>query len=120
MLKYSVQITIFYGYRMLDIKKRKNIKVESKAIDKELEKLKEELFADIVSVESVESIKTSRKRREPKYSMVVEAIKLVAKMSRNAYRLNLEKVFQLENYSKLYRKRRVHWLEGSIQYLIDI
>jgi hypothetical protein len=91
---------------MSEIKKRKDIKLESKAIDKDLEKLKEELFADIVSVESVESIKTSRKGREPKYSMVVEAIKLVAKMSRNAYRLNLEKVFQLENYSELDMKER--------------
>ncbi len=63
---------------MSEINKRKNIKVESKAIDKELEKLKKELFADIVSVESVESIKTRRKRREPKYSMVAEAIKLVS------------------------------------------
>jgi hypothetical protein len=88
---------------MSEIKKRKDIKLESKATDKELEKLKEEIFAGIVSVES---IKTMRKGREPKYSMLAAAIKIVAKMSRNAYRLNLEKVFKLENYSKLEPKEK--------------
>src|SRR3990170_7004481 len=103
MLKYSVQRIVSYGFGMSEIKKRKDIKLESKATDKELEKLKEELFADIVSVES---IKTMRKGTEPKYSMLVETIKIVAKMSRNAYKLNLEKVFQLENYSKLELKEK--------------
>jgi hypothetical protein len=103
MLKYSVQRMVSYEFGMSEIKKRKDIKLESKAIDKELEKLKEELFADIVPVES---IKTMRKRAEPKYSMLVEAIKVVAKMSRNAYKLNLEKVLQLENYSKLDLKEK--------------
>ena len=92
---------------MSEKKKRKEIKLESKVTenvtDKELKTLKEELFADIVSVES---IKTGRKGREPKYSKLAAAIKIVAKMSRNAYRLNLEKVFQLENYSKLNMKER--------------
>jgi hypothetical protein len=96
---------------MSEIKKRKEIKLESKVTDKvtenvtdkELKTLKEELFADIVSVES---IKTGRKGREPKYSKLAVAIKIVAKMSRNAYRLNLEKVFQLENYNKLDLKER--------------
>jgi hypothetical protein len=100
---------------MPEIKKRKEIKLESNTTDdttdkvtdnvtdKELNILKEELFADIVSVES---IKTRRKGREPKYSKLAAAIKIVAKMSRNAYRLNLEKVFQLENYSKLDLKER--------------
>src|SRR4030067_2026509 len=87
---------------MSELKKKKEIKLESKVTenvtDKELKTLKEELFADIVSVES---IKTGRKGREPKYSKLAAAIKIVAKMSRNAYRLNLEKVFQLENYSNL-------------------
>ena len=92
---------------MSEKNKRKEIKPESKVTenvtDKELKTLKEELFADIVSVES---IKTGRKGREPKYSNLAAAIKIVAKMSRNAYRLNLEKVFQLENYSKLNLKER--------------
>ena len=88
---------------MSEIKKRKDINLESKATDKELETLKEELFADIVSVES---IKTMSKGREPKYSNLATAIKIVAKMPRNAYRLNLEKVFQLENYSKLDQKEK--------------
>jgi hypothetical protein len=100
---------------MPEIKKRKEIKLESNTTDnatnkvvdnvtdKELNILKEELFADIVSVES---IKTGRKGREPKYRKLAAAIKIVAKMSRNAYRLNLEKVFQLENYSKLDLKER--------------
>jgi hypothetical protein len=103
MLKYSVQRMVSYEFGMSEIKKRKDIKLESKATDKELEKLKEELFADIISVES---IKTMRKGTEPKYSMLVEAIKIVAKMSRNAYKLNLEKVLQLENYSKLELKEK--------------
>jgi hypothetical protein len=100
---------------MPEIKKRKEIKLESNTTDnttnkvvdnvtdKELNILKEELFADIVSVES---IKAGRKGREPKYRKLAAAIKIVAKMSRNAYRLNLEKVFQLENYSKLDLKER--------------
>jgi hypothetical protein len=66
--------------------------------DKDLNKLNEELFDDVVSVES---IKNERKGREPKYSKLEAAIKIVAKMSRNAYKLNLEKVFQLDNYSNL-------------------
>jgi hypothetical protein len=99
---------------MPETKKRKEIKSESNTTnntnnikynttDKELKTLNEELFTDIVSVES---IKTSRKGREPKYSKLAIAIKTAAKMSRNAYRLNLEKVFQLENYSKLDLKER--------------
>ena len=92
---------------MPETKKRKEINIESKVTenvtDKELETLKEDLFSDIVSVES---IKTERKGREPKYSKLAAAIKIVAKMSRNAYRLNLEKVLQLENYSKLDLKER--------------
>ena len=92
---------------MPEIKKKKEKKMESKVTenvtDKELETLKEDLFSDIVSVES---IKTGRKGREPKYSKLAAAIKIVAKMSRNAYRLNLEKVLQLENYSKLDLKER--------------
>jgi len=92
---------------MPETKNRKEIKIESKVTenftDKELETLKKDLFSDIVSVES---IKTGRKGREPKYSKLAAAIKIVAKMSRNAYRLNLEKVFQLENYSKLDLKER--------------
>jgi hypothetical protein len=88
---------------MSEIKKRKDIEPASKATDKEIERLKKELFADIVSVES---IKTKGKGKEPKYSMLSEAIKIVAKMSRNAYKLNLEKVFQLENYSKLELKEK--------------
>lgn len=61
---------------MSETKKRKEIKSESyttnntnnikdNAADEELKTLNEELFADIVSVES---IKNSRKGREPKYS----------------------------------------------------
>jgi len=92
---------------MPETKKREEKKIESKVTenvtDKELETLKEDLFSDIVSVES---IKTGRKGREPKYAKLAAAIKIVAKMSRNAYRLNLEKVFQLENYSKLDLKER--------------
>ena len=92
---------------MPETKKRKEKKIESKVTenvtDKELETLKKDLFSDIVSVES---IKTGRKGREPKYSKLAAAIKIVAKMPRNAYRLNLEKVFQLENYSKLDLKER--------------
>jgi hypothetical protein len=96
---------------MSKIKKRKEEKTESGSLinttdnttDNELKTLKEELFADIVSVES---IKTARKGREPKYSKLAAAIKIVAKMSRNAYRLNLEKVFQLENYSNLDLKEK--------------
>ena len=68
-----------------------------------LSKLKEELFADIIPVES---IKTTSKGKEPKYSNLAVAIKLVGKMSRNAYRLNLGKVFQLENFSNLTLKER--------------
>ncbi|MGA2683308.1 MAG: hypothetical protein ABSF44_16100 [Candidatus Bathyarchaeia archaeon] len=93
---------------MSKIEKRKEKKTEpgssinkgtDNTIDKdELSKLKEELFADIIPVES---IKTTRKGKVPKYSNLAAAIKLVGKMSRNAYRLNLEKVFQLENYSNL-------------------
>jgi hypothetical protein len=92
---------------MSKIKKGKEKKSESDSLinttdnttDKDaLSKLKEELFADIVSVES---IKTLRKVKAPKYYKLATAIKMVAKMSRNAYRLNLEKVFQLENYSTL-------------------
>ena len=83
--------------------KKRGSKVTENVTDKELETLKEDLFSDIVSVES---IKTGRKGREPKYSNLAAAIKIVAKMSRNAYRLNLEKVFQLENYSKLDLKER--------------
>ena len=96
---------------MSKTKDRKKIRIESNSADnnkdnnadKELNKLKEELFADVVSVES---IKNERKGREPKYSKLEAAIKIVAKMSRNAYRLNLEKVLQLENYSKLDLKER--------------
>ena len=92
---------------MPETKKRKEKKIESKVTenvtDKDLETLKEDLFSDIVSVES---IKTGRKGREPKYSKLAAAIKIVANMSRNAYRLNLEKVLQLENYSKLDLKER--------------
>jgi hypothetical protein len=87
---------------MLKTHKRKEIKLESNITDniadKELKTLTEELFHDIVSVES---IKTSHRGRQPKYSKLAQAIRIVAKMSRNAYRLNLEKVFELENYSKL-------------------
>jgi hypothetical protein len=54
----------------------------------------------------VESIKAIRKVKEHKYSKLATAIKIVAKMSRNAYRLNLEKVFQLENYSTLNQKEK--------------
>lgn len=84
---------------MSKIEKRKEKKIESNSlinatdntIDKgALSKLKEELFADIIPVES---IKITRKGKEPKYSNLATAIKLVGKMSRNAYRLNLEKVF---------------------------
>ena len=92
---------------MPETKKRKEKKIESKVTenvtDKDLETLKEDLFSDIVSVES---IKTGRKGREPKYSNLAAAIKIVAKMPRKAYRLNLEKVFQLENYSNLDLKER--------------
>jgi hypothetical protein len=106
MLKYSVKRIINYGLRMSKPKDKKEIKIESNSpnsniddsTDKELNKLKEELFADVVSVES---IKNERKGREPKYSKLEAAIKIVAKMSRNAYKLNLEKVFQLDNYSNL-------------------
>ena len=80
------------------------INATDNTIDKDtVSKLKEELFADIIPVES---IKTSKKGKEPKYSNLVEAIKLVGKMSRNAYRLNLEKVFQLENFSNLNPKEK--------------
>ena len=68
-----------------------------------LSNLKKELFVDIIPVES---IKTTRKGKEPKYSNLAAAIKLVGKMSRNAYRLNLEKVFQLENFSNLNPKEK--------------
>ena len=96
---------------MSKTKDRKEIRIESNSTDnnidsntdKELNKLKEELFADVVSVES---IKNERKGREPKYSKLAVAIKIVAKMSRNAYRLNLEKVFQLDNYSNLDLKQK--------------
>ncbi|MGD0451357.1 MAG: hypothetical protein ABSA79_09940 [Candidatus Bathyarchaeia archaeon] len=97
---------------MSKIKKRKEKKTESDSLDNTtdnttdkdaLSKLKEELFSDIVSVES---IKITRKGKQPKYSNLAAAIKIVAKMSRNAYRLNLEKVFQLENYSNLDLKER--------------
>ena len=92
---------------MPETKKRKEINIESKVTenvtDKELETLKEDLFSDIVSVES---IKTGRKGRQPKYSKLAAAIKIVAKMSRNAYKLNLDKVFQLDNYSNLDLKQK--------------
>jgi len=100
---------------MAKTKDRKEIRIESNSennnadnnadnnTDKELNKLKEELFADVVSVES---IKNERKGREPKYSKLEAAIKIVAKMSRNAYKLNLEKVFQLDNYSNLDLKQK--------------
>jgi len=99
-----------YDFVMSKINKKKEIKLESEPADnstdntsnnntdKDLNNLKEELFADIVSVDS---IKNHRKGREPKYLKLAAAIKIVAKMSRNAYRLNLEKVFQLENYGNL-------------------
>jgi len=97
-----------YGFAMSEAKKKKEIKAEStdKSIgntidnnkDKNINSVEEELISDIVSVES---IKSSRKGREPKYSNLASAIKIVAKMSRNAYKLNLEKVFKLENYSTL-------------------
>jgi hypothetical protein len=115
MLKYLIWRIISNGFGMSKINKEKKIKLESKLADnttdnttnnnkdKDLNKLKEELFADIVSVES---IKTSRKGKEPKYSKLAAAIKIVGKMSRNAYRLNLEKVFQLENYSNLDLKEK--------------
>ncbi|MGA2386478.1 MAG: hypothetical protein ABSG33_08095 [Candidatus Bathyarchaeia archaeon] len=92
--------------------KRKEKKTESdplinatgNTIDKDaLSQLKEELFADIIPVES---IKTIRKGKQPKYSNLAAAIKLVGKMPRNAYRLNLEKVFQLENFSNLNPKEK--------------
>ncbi len=80
------------------------IKANDNTTDKDsLNKLKEELFADIIPVES---IKTTKKGKAPKYSNLAAAIKLVGKMSRNAYRLNLEKVFQLENFSNLTLKER--------------
>lgn len=97
---------------MSKIEKKKEKKTESDSlinaidntIDKDaLSKLKEELFADGIPVES---IKTTRKGKEPKYSNLAAAIKLVGKMSRNAYRLNLEKVFQLENFSNLNPKEK--------------
>jgi hypothetical protein len=98
---------------MSKIEKRKEKKTESDPLinttdnttDKAraLSKLKEELFADIIPVES---IKNTRKGKEPKYSNLTAAIKLVGKMSRNAYRLNLEKVFQLENFSNLDPKEK--------------
>ena len=96
---------------MSKTKDRKEIRIESNSTnnnidnntEKELNKLKEELFADVVSVES---IKNERKGREPKYSKLAAAIKIVAKMSRNAYKLNLEKVFQLDNYSNLDLKQK--------------
>ena len=96
---------------MSKTKDRKEIRIESNSADnnmdnntdKDLNKLKEELFADVVSVES---IKNERKGREPKYSKLATAIKIVAKMSRNAYRLNLEKVFQLDNFSNLDLKEK--------------
>jgi len=92
-------------------KGRKEIRIESNSTynnvdnstDKELNKLKEELFTDVVSVES---IKNERKGREPKYSKLAAAIKIVAKMSRNAYKLNLDKVFKLDNYSNLDLKQK--------------
>ena len=96
---------------MSKTKDRKEVKTESNSsdnnidniTDKDLNKLKEELFTDIISVES---IKNERKGREPKYSKLTAAIKIVAKMSRNAYRLNLEKVFQLDNYGNLDLKQK--------------
>ena len=66
--------------------------------DKELKTLAQELIQDVVSIESVEP---RRRGRTPKYSKLAQAIRIVAKMTRNAYRLNVEKVFELENYSKL-------------------
>jgi len=115
MLKYPIWRIISYGFGMSRINKKKEIKPGSKPADNttgnttndntdnDLNKLKEELFADVVSVES---IKNQRKGREPKYSKLAAAIKIVAKMPRNAYRLNLEKVFQLDNYSNLDLKER--------------
>jgi hypothetical protein len=97
---------------MSKIDKRKEKKTESDSlinakdntIDKdELSKLKEELFADIIPVES---IKNTSRGKEHKYSNLAAAIKLVGKMSRNAYKLNLEKVFQLENFSNLNPKEK--------------
>ena len=115
MLKYSIWRVLYRGFRMSKISKKKEIKLESKPADnatndttnnntdKKLNSLEEELFSDVVSVES---IKNTRKGREPKYSKLSTAIKVVAKMPRNAYRLNLEKVFQLEKYSTLDMKER--------------
>jgi hypothetical protein len=97
---------------MSKIEKRKEKKSESDSLinatgnttnNDALSKLKEELFADIIPVES---IKTTRKGKERKYSNLSAAIKLVGKMSRNAYRLNLEKVFQFENFSDLNPKEK--------------
>ena len=97
---------------MSKIEKKKEKKTESDSlisaidntIDKDaLNKLKEELFTDIIPVES---IRNTSKAKEPKYSNLAAAIKLVGKMSRNAYRLNLEKVFQLENFSNLNPKEK--------------
>jgi hypothetical protein len=97
---------------MSKTKKIKERKTESDSLDNTtdntkdkdtLSKLNEDLFADIVPVES---IKTTKKGKEPKYSKLAAAIKIVAKMSRNAYRLNLEKVFQLENFSNLDLKEK--------------
>ncbi|MGA2680318.1 MAG: hypothetical protein ABSF44_00795 [Candidatus Bathyarchaeia archaeon] len=97
---------------MSKVEKRKEKKDEPDSLinatdntmDKDaLSKLREELFADIIPVES---IKTIRKGKEPKYSNLAAAIKLVGKMSRNAYRLNLEKVFQLDNFSNLNPKEK--------------
>ncbi len=77
-------------------KKKKETKEESNTTDKnisnntnkDINSLREELIADIVSVES---IKNSGKGREPKYANLATAIKIIAKMSRNAYKLNLRK-----------------------------
>ena len=112
MLKYKVKRIVFLGFEMSKKEKRKEKKTESdplinatgNTIDKDaLSQLKEELFADIIPVES---IKTIRKGKQPKYSNLAAAIKLVGKMPRNAYRLNLEKVFQLENFSNLNPKEK--------------
>jgi hypothetical protein len=112
MLKYQAKRIVSYGFGMSKLEKRKEKKTESdpvtnvteNIIDKDtLSKLKEELFADIIPVES---IKTPRKGKVPKYSNLETAIKLVGKMSRNAYRLNLEKVFELENFSNLNPKEK--------------
>ena len=67
---------------MSEINKRKNIKVESKAIDKELINLRKSYSPILYQWNQWNQLRLGGKRREPKYSMVAEAIKLVAKMSK--------------------------------------